>query len=153
MIEEHSDPLRNYSGIISTFTCILKNRGKCLSFYKSCHIPLDGDQDRKLTSLSINVIHLQGSYCPLVACANSKKYTSWVCSVVSDSATPWTVALQAPLSVEYFRQEYWSGLPFPTSGDLPNPGIKHALPGSPALAADSLPPPPGKLSPSLKVRN
>ena len=58
-------------------------------------------------------------------------------SVVSNSfATPWTVSLQAPLSVEFSRQEYWSGLPFPLPGDLPEPGIK---PESPALHADSLP--------------
>ena len=50
-------------------------------------------------------------------------------------ATVWTVARQAPLSMGYFRQEYWSGLPFPSPGDLPNPGIE---PGSPALQADSL---------------
>ena len=56
--------------------------------------------------------------------------------------TPWTVACQAPLSMELSRQEYWSGLPFPPPGDLPDPGIK---PGSPALQADSLPSkPPGK---------
>ena len=46
-----------------------------------------------------------------------------------------TVARQAPLFVEFSRQEYWSGLPFPSPGDLPNPGIE---PGSPALEADSL---------------
>ena len=46
-------------------------------------------------------------------------------------ATPWTVALQAPLSMEFSRQDYWSGLPFPSPGDLPDPGIK---PMSPALA-------------------
>ena len=59
----------------------------------------------------------------------------WSCSVVSDSATPWTVARQAPLSMGFSRQEYWSGLPFPSPGDLPNPGIE---PGSPALQADAL---------------
>ena len=59
-------------------------------------------------------------------------------------ATPWTVAYQAPLSMEFSRQEYWSGLPFPSPGDLPDPGIK---PRSPALQADALPSePPGKLS-------
>ena len=63
-------------------------------------------------------------------------------SVVPDSATPWTVVRQAPLSMGFFRQEYWSGLPCPPPGDLPNPGIE---PRSPALQADSLPPePPGK---------
>ena len=57
-------------------------------------------------------------------------------------ATPWTVAHQAPTSMEFSRQEYWSGLPFPSPGDLPNPGIK---PGSPTLQADTLPSePPGK---------
>ena len=54
-------------------------------------------------------------------------------SVLSKSfVTPWTVALQAPLSVRFSRQEYWSGLPFPSSGDLPNPGSKTT---SPALQA------------------
>ena len=43
-------------------------------------------------------------------------------------ATPWTVAYQAPLSVEFSRLEYWSGLPFPSRGDLPNPGIEPGLP-------------------------
>ena len=57
------------------------------------------------------------------------------CSVVSDSATPWTVALQTSQSMEFSRQEYWPGLPFPSPGDLPNPG---AEPGSPALLTDSL---------------
>ena len=57
-------------------------------------------------------------------------------------ATPWTVAHQTILSVRFPRQEYWSGLPFPSPGDLPNPGTE---PRSPALPADSLPSePPGK---------
>ena len=51
-------------------------------------------------------------------------------------ATPWTRAWLAPLSMEYSRQEYWSGLPFPTPGDLPDPGTE---PRSPALQADALP--------------
>ena len=53
---------------------------------------------------------------------------------MSDSATPWTVACQAPLSMEFFRQEYWNGLPFPPPGDLPNPGVEPASLASPALA-------------------
>ena len=58
------------------------------------------------------------------------------------SAAPWTVAYQASLSMGFSRQEYWSGLPFPSPGDLPNPGIK---PESPALEADALTSePPGK---------
>ena len=50
-------------------------------------------------------------------------------------ATPWTVVHQAPPSVGFSRQEYWSGLPFPSPGDLPDPEIE---PGSPALWADAL---------------
>ena len=55
--------------------------------------------------------------------------------IVQLFATPWTVAYQAPLSMGFSRQEYWSGLPFPSPGDLPNAGIK---PGSSALQADAL---------------
>ena len=61
------------------------------------------------------------------------------CSVTKSCLTlvlTWTVACQAPLSMGFSRQEYWSGLPFPSPGDLSNPGIE---PGSPALQADSLP--------------
>ena len=58
------------------------------------------------------------------------------------SATPWTVAHQAPLSMGFSRQDYWSGLPFPSPGDLPDPGIE---PTSPALAGGFLTTvPPGK---------
>ena len=46
----------------------------------------------------------------------------------------WTVACQIPLSMEFSRQKYWSGLPFPPAGDLPNPGIEPMSPASPALA-------------------
>ena len=56
-------------------------------------------------------------------------------------ATPWTVAYQAPPSMGFSRQEYWSGVPLPSPGDLPDPGIE---PGSPTLQADALPSePPG----------
>ena len=58
-----------------------------------------------------------------------------MCLVVSDSVTPWTVAHQAPLSIEFPRQEYWNGLPFTSPGDLPHPGIEPASLVSPALAA------------------
>ena len=60
---------------------------------------------------------------------------------------PWTVASQDPLFMEFPMQEYWSGLPFPFPGDLPNPGIEL---GSPTLQAESLASePPGKLQPRL----
>ena len=54
-------------------------------------------------------------------------------SHVQLSATLWTVACQAPLSMGFSRQEYWSGLPFPSPGDLPNPGIEPTSLASPAL--------------------
>ena len=64
-------------------------------------------------------------------------------SIMSDSVTPWTVAHQAPLSMGFSRQEYWSGLPFPSPGGLPDPGIE---PPSPALQVDSFSSkPPGEL--------
>ena len=64
--------------------------------------------------------------------------------------TPWTVARQAPLAIEFSRQEYWSGLLCPSPGDLPDPGIE---PGSPALQADSLPAePPGLITISMGIQ-
>ena len=73
------------------------------------------------------------------------------CQVVSDSfATPWTAAHQAPLSMGFSRQEYWSGLPCPSPGDLPNPGFE---PESPALAGGFFTTePPGKPR-IVKVKN
>ena len=69
--------------------------------------------------------------------------TNCLVARLSDSfATPWTVTQQNSLSVGYSRQEYWSELPCPPTGDLPNPGVKL---GFPALQADSLlPEPPGE---------
>ena len=68
-----------------------------------------------------------------------------VASVVSDSVTLWTVAYQALLSMEFSRQEYWSRLPGPPPGDLPDSGLEPMSPASRAFQADSLPTgPPGK---------
>ena len=70
-------------------------------------------------------------------------------SRVRPFATLWTVAHQAPQSVGFSRQEYWSGLPFPSPGDLPNPGIE---PRSPTLQADALTSePPGKPIYCIKI--
>ena len=55
---------------------------------------------------------------------------------MSECATPWTVIRQSPLSMEFPRQDYWNGFPFPSSGALPNPGTE---PGSTILWAGSLP--------------
>ena len=65
-------------------------------------------------------------------------------------ATMWTVACQAPLCMGFPSQEYWSGLPFPSPVDLPDPGIKL---GSPALQADSLPSEPQYSTVNLVMRN
>ena len=67
--------------------------------------------------------------CKLFHVSDSLSDTTW-------TATPWTIARQAPLSMEISRQESWSGLPFPSPGNLPDSGI---LPGPPELQADSLP--------------
>ena len=78
-----------------------------------------------------------------------KESESLSCSVVSHYfATPWTVARQAPLSMEFPRQEYWSGSPFLSPGDLPDPGIEPASPASPALAGGFL-----TTEPSIQNRN
>ena len=63
-------------------------------------------------------------------------------------ATPWTVAQQAPLSMGFSQQEYWSGLLFPSPGDLPNPGTEPMSPASSALAGEicSTEPPPFNLN-------
>ena len=71
------------------------------------------------------------------------------CSVASHYfAAPWTTACQTPQSVEFPRQEYWSGLPFLSPGDLPDPGIEPASPASPALAGGFL-----TTEPSIQNRN
>ena len=73
---------------------------------------------------------------------HTRVFLCLVLSCVQLFATPWTVALQAPLSMRFSRQEYWNGLPCPPPGDLSNPRVK---PRSPALQVDSLPSePPGK---------
>ena len=76
-----------------------------------------------------------GSY-PLVNSPNNDFYCCWVTKPRLTRGTPWTRALQAPLSMRFPRQEYWSGLPSPSPGHLPNPGIK---PSSLAWQVDSLP--------------
>ena len=91
----------------------------------------------QLLPLTIHSIPSHGSlYFYLLCC---------VCSVVYASATPWTVAHQAHLSKGFSRHEYWSGLPFPSSGSLPNPRIQFVSLGLLHWQVDSLPlVPPGK---------
>ena len=72
-----------------------------------------------------------------------------VLSCVQLLVTPWTIAHQAPLSMGFSRQEYWSGLPFPPPGDLPDPGIK---PTSPTLAGGFFTTePPGRPNNDIKL--
>ena len=78
-----------------------------------------------------------------------KAWEKWKCSLLSHVCDPWTVACLAPLSMGFSREEYWSGLPFPPPGNLPNSGIK---PGSPILQADSLPSEPPE-KPSILLCN
>ena len=97
-----------------------------------CHALLQGSswaRDRACVSC---VSCIAGGFFP----AEPFSFPPVTCSVVSDSfVTPWTIAHQTPLSMGLSRQEYWSGSPFPSPGDLPDPGIE---PGSPALQVDSL---------------
>ena len=83
--------------------------------------------------------------CGLCVLLQSRYFPTWseweviaslLCPTLQLFVTPWTVAQQAPLSIGFSRQEYWSGLPFLSPGDRPDSGIK---PRSPALQADSLP--------------
>ena len=67
-------------------------------------------------------------------CACTRVHTQSL-SCVRLFVTPWTVARQAPLSMEFSRQEYWSGLPFPTPGDLPDPVVEPASLMAPELAS------------------
>ena len=86
-------------------------------------------------------------YFYLSECFYHKKVLCECChfSRVQVFVTPWTIARQAPVSMEFSRQEYWSGLPCPAPGDLPNPGTKPTSLTSPALAGGFLPlAPPGK---------
>ena len=69
----------------------------------------------------------------MVRCFGARWYSCCTLSRVLLFVTPWTVACQAPLSMEFPRQEYWSGLPFPIPGDLPDPGIETVSLRSPAL--------------------
>ena len=81
-------------------------------------------------------LHMTFYFQLVLICLVAKSYPTLL------QQTPQTLTLQAPLSMGFSRLEYWSGLPFPPPGYLPNPGIK---PGSPALQADPLlPEPPGK---------
>ena len=90
-----------------------------------------GSFDQNLTEAAAAV---SSALCPTWLSLEKRK--CWSLGCVQLHATLWTIAHQAPLSKGFSRQEYWSGLPFPSSGELLDPEIK---PGSPALGTDSLP--------------
>ena len=116
----------------------------------ACHFPVSWKlfcvlcMPYVLTHLGIKIFP-QGrynSYMHLRRLKKSKKKQVKSLSHVRGFAAPWTVAYQVPPSMRFSRQENWSGLPFPSPGDLPDPGIE---PRSPALSADALPSePPGE---------
>ena len=93
--------------------------------------------DSKFQTLSHRKVKFSpyGSVPPSGHAGGGLKSVDFAC-VLSHSvvSAPWTVAHQAPLSMEFCRQEYWSGLPFPTPEDLPNPGIEPTSLASPVLA-------------------
>ena len=108
--------------------------------------------DAHQVSFDVRVTNINDSFYPVLPMphkspfypmhlCNDSNYVLVVCvlSCVWLSAIPQTIVLQAPLSMEFSRQEYWSGLPFPTPGGLPEPGIEPASLLFPALAGDSLP--------------
>ena len=89
------------------------------------------DLNNEIILTNLLIKKLNNNLCSLVVKVKMK-----VLRHIRFFATPWIIACQAPPSVGFPRQEYWNGLPFPSPGDLPDPGIE---PGSPALQADSLP--------------
>ena len=106
---------------------MIKNLTNCLDSQEWLLIP---DFQPKCSFVQSRVYNCDVVLLCMYACSGAS---------VSDSATAGIVACQASLSMGFFRQEYRSGLPCPTSGDLQDPGIKPMSPVSPALQADSLP--------------
>ena len=87
-----------------------------------------------LSQLLKNLPALQETWVQFLGWENPREKGKATHSSILAWRIPWTVAHQAPLSIGFFRQEYWSGLPFPSPGDLPDPGIKPVSLMSPALA-------------------
>ena len=105
----------------------------CRGFIHTCQWPEMGKACGPNSPFSVKLFSLFDHFITPWTLGKWKKVKSLSC--VRLFATPWTVAYQAPPSMGFSRQEYWSGLPFPSLGDLPNPGIE---PRSPTLQADFL---------------
>ena len=106
------------TGVLTSPEC-LQFGSEMVSFYQSviCSRMLGPSQLLRRTEIPCIILSLYW----FLMCE------SIICSVVSDSVTSWTVAHQAPLFMEFSRQEHWGGLPFPSPGDLPHSGIKNPL--------------------------
>ena len=101
---------------------IWQNHNPQYSWEILIHLFLVVDILVRIVSTNINIISVTKLTCLIL-------FLLFTCQVVSDSsATPWTVARQVPLFMGFPRQEYWSGLPFPSPAHLPNPGIEPATP-------------------------
>ena len=134
----------------SYFMCL--NGSKTFLMFRENYIPLIWHQwkdtffIRSISYFQPDISQGNFGFCFLDCAQTCVVHVMW-CDAQSLShvrlfATPRTVAYQAPPSMGFSRQEYWGGLPFPSPGDLPNPGIE---PGSPAFQADALTSePPGK---------
>ena len=117
---------RNFMGIRKPRNCVAKPFWKveyiCFSYsslliqYSHCYNTFHSNNSPKLSVLLL-----------LITSLLPNSLSMWVCTKPLESCPtlwPWTVTCQAPLSMGFSRQEYWSGLPFPSPGDLPNSGIK-----------------------------
>ena len=138
------------SSVVPFFSC-LKSFSASESFPVSQLFTSDGQSIGVSASASVLPMYTQ-NWSPLgwtgwISLQSKVKVKSLSC--VRLFATPWTITYQAPPSMGFSRQEYWSGLPFPSPGDLPDPGID---PRSPALQANALTSePPGKPHPIFKA--
>ena len=132
------DPLQKeiamHSSILSSYFCLFKQ------FTGFSHLVYQGSLPFPPPVSHILSIYLGWPYIALAHSFIELQNTPvllftmcYIASIVSDSVTPWTGAHQAPLSTGFSRQEYWSGLPCPSAGDLPNPGIGPESLMSPAL--------------------
>ena len=111
--------------------CSAAARSRLLGWARGQAVPQEAPGNQRGLPASVRCAFVPEALHPAAVTCSCEILVRWIFSVVSDSfTTPWTVFHQAPLSMEFSRQEYWSGLPFPPPGHLLNPGME---PASPAL--------------------